>query len=58
MDELLRRGEGMKQIVGDAYPYPLPVASDEEMEKAILERVSTGYRELRFPRLCYMWLSS
>lgn len=45
VDELLHRGEGMKQIVGEAYPEPLPLNSDEEMEEAILKRVTTGYRK-------------
>ena len=44
-DELVRRGEGMKQIVGEDYPEPLPLASDEGMHGAILNRVTTGYRE-------------
>jgi len=44
-DELLRRGEGIKHIVGDSYPEPLPLTSDEEMHDIILSRVTTGYRK-------------
>lgn len=42
-DELLRRGEGMKQIVQEDYPEPLPLNSDEQMHEVILKRVTTGY---------------
>ena len=45
VDELLRRGDGIKDIVGEAYPRALPLNSDEEMQEVILNRVTTGYRE-------------
>lgn len=44
-DELLRRGDGMKDVVGEAYPEALPLDSDEKMQEEILKRVTTGYRE-------------
>ena len=44
-DELLRRGEGTKQIMGEDYPDPLPLGSDEGMHDMILSRVTTGYRK-------------
>lgn len=45
VDELLRRGDGMKQLVGESYPEPLPLTSDEDMHDLILSRVTTGYRK-------------
>jgi choline dehydrogenase len=55
--DILLNGEGFKDIIGEAYPYPLPLQSDEAMETAILERCQTGYRQLpslphasRFPQ--------
>lgn len=47
-DELLRRGDGMKQIVGGHYPDPLPLSSDEAMHDIILNRVTTGYRKYTY----------
>ena len=48
-DELVRRGEGMKQIVGADYPDLMPLNSDESMHDVILQRVTTGYREFSKP---------
>lgn len=47
VDELIRRGDGMKQIVGADYPEPLPINSDESMHDIIINRVTTGYRKHR-----------
>lgn len=49
VDELLHRGDGMKQLVGKDYPDQLPLTSDEDMHDIILSRVTTGYRK-------YFWL--
>ncbi|KAL6709906.1 hypothetical protein ACN47E_000691 [Coniothyrium glycines] len=43
VDDILTTGEGMKDIIGDDYPWPLPRHSDEAMNKAILERSQTGF---------------
>lgn len=43
VDDLLTTGEGMKDLIGDDYPWPMPRNSDEAMNKAILERSQTGY---------------
>jgi hypothetical protein len=44
VDDILSTGEGMKDIIGEDYPWPLPRQSDEAMNKAILERSQTGFR--------------
>lgn len=38
-------GEGMKDIVGPDYPWPMPRSSDEAMIRQILERSQTGFRK-------------
>jgi choline dehydrogenase len=43
VDDILTTGAGMKDIIGDDYPWPLPRHSDEAMNKAILERSQTGF---------------
>ncbi|KAH7074077.1 oxidoreductase [Paraphoma chrysanthemicola] len=43
VDDILTTGEGMKDIIGEDYPWPLPRHSDEAMNKAILERSQTGF---------------
>lgn len=45
IDDILMNGEGMKDIIGEDYPYPLPRSSDEAMKKSILERSQTGFRK-------------
>jgi choline dehydrogenase len=44
IDDILANGEGMKDIVGEHYPWPLELNSDEAMKRAILERSQTGFR--------------
>ncbi|KAL2134664.1 hypothetical protein VTI74DRAFT_11242 [Chaetomium olivicolor] len=43
VDDILMTGEGMKDIIGDDYPWPMPRNSDEAMNKMILERSQTGF---------------
>lgn len=45
IDEILMNGEGMKDIIGDDYPWPMPRESDEEMDRLIMDRAQTGYRK-------------
>lgn len=46
IDEILMNGEGMKEIIGEDYPWPMPRDSDEEMDRVILDRSQTGFRKL------------
>lgn len=46
VDDLLLTGDGMKDIIGEDYPWPMPRHSDEAMNKMILERSQTGFRKL------------
>lgn len=43
VDDILTKGEGFRDIVGEDYPWPMPRHSDEAMKKAILERSQTGF---------------
>jgi choline dehydrogenase-like flavoprotein len=43
IDDILKSGEGMKDIIIEDYPWPMPRDSDEGMIKTILERSQTGY---------------
>jgi hypothetical protein len=42
-------GEGMKDIIGDDYPWPMPRFSDAAMDKLVLERSQTGFRRYTYP---------
>ena len=44
VDKILMEGEGMKDIIGEDYPWPMPRVSDEAMNIQILERSQTGFR--------------
>jgi choline dehydrogenase len=46
VDDILMTGDGMKDIIGDDYPWPMPRSSDEAMIKMILERSQTGFRKM------------
>ena len=50
VDDIIVNGEGMKDLVGEDYPWPMPRASDEAMNKMILERSQTGFRKFFCPR--------
>ncbi|KAF2247854.1 GMC oxidoreductase [Trematosphaeria pertusa] len=43
VDDMLTTGEGMRDIIGEDYPWPMPRYSDEAMKKTILERSQTGF---------------
>jgi hypothetical protein len=45
IDDILRTGDGMKEIIGEDYPWPMPRNSDEAMRQMILERSQTGFRK-------------
>lgn len=48
IDEVLLKGDETKELIIGEYPNPLPRESDEEMGRAIHERVTTGYRMVPF----------
>jgi len=43
VDDIVMNGEGMKDIIEEDYPWPMPRTSDEAMNKMILERSQTGF---------------
>lgn len=43
--DLLTTGEGFKDIVVSEYPWKMPLHSDEEMKRAVLDRSQTGFRK-------------
>ncbi|KAF7888283.1 uncharacterized protein EAF02_002824 [Botrytis sinoallii] len=51
VDDILMNGDGMKDIIGEDYPWPMPRNSDEAMNKMILERSQTGFHPCGTARL-------
>jgi choline dehydrogenase len=51
IDDILMNGEAMKDLVESDYPWPMPRASDEAMNRAILERSQTGFHPCGTNRL-------
>lgn len=45
VDDIVMNGEGMKDIIGEDYPWPMARHSDEAMIQMILERSQTGFRK-------------
>lgn len=45
VDDILMNGEGMKNVIGADYPWPMLRASDEAVIRQILERSQTGFRK-------------
>jgi hypothetical protein len=45
IDDMLLTGDGMKDIIGEDYPWAMPRHSDAAMNKMILERSQTGFRK-------------
>jgi choline dehydrogenase len=45
VDDILMSGDGMKDIIGSDYPWPMPRNSDAAMDKLVLERSQTGFRK-------------
>lgn len=43
VDDILMNGDGMKDIIGEDYPWAMPRSSDEAMETMIKERSQTGF---------------
>ncbi|KAK5441441.1 hypothetical protein LTS15_011273 [Exophiala xenobiotica] len=43
VDEILQKGDGMREVILGEYPKKMPRDSDEEMETYIHQRISTGY---------------
>ncbi|KAL8827470.1 MAG: hypothetical protein Q9191_003164 [Dirinaria sp. TL-2023a] len=51
VDDILMNGEGMKDLIEADYPWPMPRASDEAMNRVILERSQTGFHACGTNRL-------
>jgi len=51
VDDILMNGEGMKDIIVEDYPWPMPRKSDKAMKKMILERSQTGFHPCGTTRL-------
>jgi len=49
--DLLLKGDGFKDIVVDEYPWDMPLHSDEEMKRAVLERSQTAFHPTGTARL-------
>ena len=45
IDDVLMTGDGIKDVIYEEYPWPMPRESDEEMDRTILDRAQTGFRE-------------
>ena len=43
INDIVMNGDEMKDLIGQDYPWPMPRASDEAMNKMILERSQTGF---------------
>jgi choline dehydrogenase len=43
IDDIVQTGEGIKDIILEDYPWPMPRHSNEAMNKMILERSQTGF---------------
>ena len=51
IDDIIMNGDGMKDLVGEDYPWPMPRASDAAMNTTILERSQTGFHPCGTNRL-------
>ncbi|KAF8924119.1 hypothetical protein BGZ58_002139 [Dissophora ornata] len=49
--DLLLKGEGFKDIVVDEYPWDMPLDSDEDMKRAVLDRCQTAFHPCGTTRL-------
>lgn len=43
VDDILMNGEGMKDLIREDYPWPMPRHSNEGMDQQIKERMQTGF---------------
>jgi choline dehydrogenase len=46
VNDILMNSDGMKDIIGKDYPWPIPRRSDEAMNRAILDRKYTPFAAL------------
>ncbi|KAF4768091.1 hypothetical protein HAV15_002558 [Penicillium sp. str.  len=53
VDDILMNGDGMKEIIAEDFPWPMPRESDEEMDRLILDRAQTGYHPCGTARLSH-----
>ena len=51
VDDIIMNGEGMKDLAMEDYPWPMPRASDEAMNRLVLERLQTGFHPCGTARL-------
>jgi len=49
--DLLLKGDGFKDIVVDEYPWEMPLDSDEEMKRVVLDRCQTAFHPTGTARL-------
>ncbi|KAH6699685.1 hypothetical protein BKA61DRAFT_213594 [Leptodontidium sp. MPI-SDFR-AT-0119] len=49
--DVLLKGDGFKDIVVDEYPWDMPLYSDEEMKRAVLDRCQTAFHPCGTNRL-------
>jgi choline dehydrogenase len=49
IDDMLKNGEGMKDLIEGDYPWNMPLTSGEAMSRQILERSQTGFRKFTTP---------
>ena len=49
--DILTKGEGFKDIVVSEYPWEMPLDSDEEMKRAVLDRCQTAFHPCGTARL-------
>lgn len=43
IDEVLENGDGIRDVIVGEYPLPIPRDSDNDLDRVIQERVTTGY---------------
>ncbi|KAF2771993.1 glucose-methanol-choline oxidoreductase-like protein [Teratosphaeria nubilosa] len=51
IDDIILNGDGMKDLVGEDYPFPMPRDDDAKMDRQILERLQTGFHPCGTARL-------
>lgn len=51
IDDIILNGEGMKDVIGPDYPWPMPRDSDKAMDRMILEHLQTGFHPCGTGRL-------
>jgi choline dehydrogenase len=51
IDDIVMNGEGMKDLIGEDYPWPLPRENDALLDLQILQRLQTGFHPCGTARL-------